>query len=118
MTIRQLLVISTSTLFLLTLPCQAGPCSHDIESMQLSIDVKLNAIAAAGPVGGQSTGAQTHHQPTPGSIAKAEIKLGELSSRTAEEIKDAMTRARKADIAGDKSGCGQALADAQRALGP
>jgi hypothetical protein len=118
MTIRQLVATSASTLSLLALPCQAGPCSQDIERMQLRIDGKLNTLAAAGPVTVQSVGSQMHRQPTPGSIANAESKLGEVSSHTVEAIKDAMTRASKADIAGDKSACEKALADAQRTLGP
>ena len=58
-----------------------------------------------------------HRQPTPGSIAAAESKLDELSSDTGEAVKAAMARARKTDLANDKSACEQALADVQRAIG-
>jgi hypothetical protein len=116
MTIRRLLVISTLTFSLLAPPCQAGSCAHDIADMQLSIDARLHAIAAAGPVAGESIEAKMHRQPTLGSMATAESKLGEVSARTVEELKDAMARARKAEIAGDKRACEQAFADAQRAL--
>ena len=54
MTVRQLLVIGPFALSLLALPCQAGPCSKDIERIQVLIDAKLNAIAAAGPTADQS----------------------------------------------------------------
>ncbi len=118
MTIRQYLVMSTATLCLLTLPCQAGPCSKDIERMQVAIDAKLNAIAAAGPSANQDVGAQMHRQPTPRSMANAEIKLGEMSPSTAQKVKEAMTRAHKADSEGDKAACEKALADVQREIGP
>ena len=80
MTVSQLLVIGPFALSLLALPCQAGPCSQDIERIQVLIDAKLNAIAAAGPAADQSTAAQMHRQPTPRSMAQAESKLGELSN--------------------------------------
>jgi hypothetical protein len=118
MTIRQRLAISTSTLFLLTLPCQAGPCSADIERIQANVSAKLHALAALGPNTSQSTDAQLHRQPTPRSMAETEMKLGELPPGTVETVKDAMDRARKADIANGKSACEQALADVQRVIGP
>jgi hypothetical protein len=118
MTVRQLLVISTSTFLLLTLPCQAGPCSKDIDRIQASIDTRLNALAAAGPPGKQSVGAQIHRQPTPITVAEAEGKLEEVPSSSLEKVKDAMARARNADNIGDKGACESALADVQRAIGP
>jgi hypothetical protein len=57
-----------------------------------------------------------HHQPTPGSIAAAEARLGDEAARSIETVKLAMARARAADGAGDKPACEQALADAQRAI--
>jgi hypothetical protein len=116
-TVGQLLVVGTSSLLLLALPCQAGPCSKDIERTEASIRDKLDAIALAGPDASESTGAKLHRQPTPRSMAEAEIKLGTLSPAAAEKVKDAMARARKADVAGDKDACEQALADVQRAIG-
>jgi hypothetical protein len=116
-TIKPSLVISAVAI-LISLPCEAGPCSDDIERMQFSIDAKMNAVAAAGPAANQDVEAQMHRQPTPGSLAQTESKLGEVSSRTIKEVKDAMTRAREADIAGNKAACEQALADVQRVLGP
>ena len=118
MTIRQLLVISTSTLLLLTLPCQAGPCSKGIARTQAIIDSKLNLLAETSPSASQSTGAQLHRQPTPRSMAETEIKLGILSPAVLEKIEDAMARARKADIAGDANACEQALSEVLRAIGP
>ena len=85
--------------------------------MQAKIDARLNALAAAGPSTGQSVGAQMHRQPTPGSIANVERKLGELSVDTIKKVNDAMLRAHNADIAGDKSGCGSALVEVEREIG-
>lgn len=118
MIIRQLLVISTSTLLLLILPCIAGPCSENIELVRARIDAKLNALAAAGPTASESTGAKMHRQPTPSSMAEAEIELGEVPPNILGKVKEAMARARTADIAGDKSACEQALADIQRMIAP
>ena len=118
MTVRQLLVISPFALSLLTLPCQAGPCSKDIERIQVLIDTKLNAVAAAGPSAEQSSEAQMHRQPTPRSMAEAESKLGELSPSTIAKVRAAMVRAHNADIAGDADGCNKALAEVRDQIGP
>ncbi len=118
MTVRQLLVISPFALSLLALPCQAGPCSKDIERIQVLIDTKLNAVAAAGPTANQSGEAQMHRQPTPRSMAEAESKLGELSPSKIAKVKEAMIRAHNADLAGDQDGCNRALADVQSQIGP
>ena len=95
----------------------AGPCSHEIDRVMAEIDAKLDAKAAAGPSARESTAATTHRQPTPGSIAAAEAKLGDVSSQKVEAVAVAMERARKADHAGDQSACEQALAEVQRTLG-
>ena len=118
MTVRQLAMIGPFVFSVLTTPCLAGPCAKDIERIQVLIDQKLNATAAAGPMANQSVGAQMHRQPTPGSIAAAESKLGELSPKMIEAVKDAMTRARNADIAGDSEGCARALSEVQREITP
>jgi hypothetical protein len=96
----------------------AGPCSAEIGRLQALIDTRLEARAAAGPQAGESADAMLHHQPTPGSIAAAEQELGDLSPQKTEAAEQAMARARAADSAGDGSGCEQALADVQRAIGP
>ena len=95
----------------------AGPCSDDIGNMMARIDAKLEAKAAAGPTG-REVGASMSVQPTPRSMAAAEEKLGEVSAEKVAAVRQAMSRARAADSAGDKKACEQALADAQRALGP
>jgi hypothetical protein len=118
MIIRRLLVLSAAALAASTVAGYAGPCSHDIDLTQSRVDAKLEAKAAAGPSARESSAATMHRQPTPGSLAAAESKLGEVSSDTVEAVKAAMARARKADLANDKSACEQALADVQRAIAP
>ena len=98
-------------------PGHAGPCTQQIDQMQARIDAKLEARAAAGPTARETVGAMTRRQPTPGSIAAAEEKLGGLEPGTVALVQQAMARARAADGAGDKSACEQALAEIQRAIG-
>ena len=117
MIIRPSLVIIASVLSLSVLPCYAsGPCSDDIAGMRSKIDAKLGSIAAAGPSVAVSSDAKIHRQPSTASLVKNLTERGLLSSSVAEQIKDAMDRARAANDAGDKSACEQALADAERAL--
>jgi len=116
MTIGQLLVTSVSGFFLVTLPCEAGPCSEDITRMQTNIDTKLKAEAAAEPSQKQGAGAQLHRQPTPLSMAEAEGKTGAVSASTIKNVRGAMDRARKADAAGDKAACASALDDVGRLI--
>jgi hypothetical protein len=55
-----------------------------------------------------------HRQPTPGSIAAAEVNLGDISPEKVQAVEALMARAREADRAGDQSACEQALAEVQR----
>ena len=96
----------------------AGPCSPEIDRMQTRVDARLAAKAATGPSAKESTEALVHRQPTPGSIAAAEEKLGEVSATKVETATQAIARARAADSAGDRSACEQALADVERVIGP
>lgn len=118
MTIRLVLLISAATLAASTISGYAGPCSNEIDRTQALVDAKLGATVGSGPSAPESPGALLHRQPTPGSIAEAESKLGELSPQKVEAVTTAMASARKADLAGDKRACEQALADVQRVLGP
>jgi hypothetical protein len=118
MTIRRLLVLSAATLATSTIASYAGPCSNEIDRMQARIDAGVEAVAPTGPSAPESPGALLHRQPTPGSIAAVESKLGDVSSHTVELVEAAMARARKADLADDKNGCDQALADVRQAIGP
>jgi hypothetical protein len=92
----------------------ASPCSQDIDRIQAMIDAKLEAQAAAGRSARESTGATLHRQPTPGSIAAAEVNLGDISAEKIQAVETLMMRAREADRANDSSACEQALAEVQR----
>jgi hypothetical protein len=116
MSIHYLCVPVAAAIILSIVPSYAGPCSPEIDRMQARIDAIIGATAAAGPAGRESTAATTHRQPTPGSIAAAEARLGE--GARAEHALAALARARAADRVGDATACERALADAQRAIGP
>ena len=97
----------------------AGPCSADIDAMMVKFDAALNAKAATGlSAKQQSTVGGRHVQPTPNSMAAAEAKAGGISPETIEQIRVSMTRARAADAVGDNVACKEALAEAQRMIGP
>jgi len=74
--------------------CLAGPCSQQIDRVQGQIDATLEAAAAAGPTGQETTSATMHRQPTPKSLAEAEAKLGDISPETIQAVEDVNARAR------------------------
>jgi len=94
----------------------AGPCSPEVTQIQNLIDGKIHVKVGAATAP-ESTAAKTHHQPTPSSIAAAEAEHGQLSPEEFTAVNAAMAQALKADGAGDRSACEQALADAKRLLG-
>ena len=116
MGIPYLCVPVAAAITLSTVPSQAGPCSPEIDRVQARLDSMIEATAAAGPAGRQSTAATTHRQPKPGSIAAAEARLGE--GARAQRTRAALERARTADRAGDNGACERANADAQREIRP
>jgi hypothetical protein len=118
MTAARLLVFGAITFAASISASYAGPCSEEIGNMMVRINAKLEAKAASGPTAREGVGAGMSVQPTPRSIATAEERLGEVSPQTVDVVRQAMSRARTADSAGDKTACEQALADAQRAIGP
>jgi hypothetical protein len=58
-----------------------------------------------------------HRQPTPKSVAQAEVKLGELSEKDLEAFDQAIQRAVKADEADNLVECENALKEARQILG-
>ena len=116
MNIQRLAVACAAALAASTSASYAGPCSQQITRVQVQIDAKLNARAEPGPIAPESPAAKLHRQPTPGSVADAEAKLGDTSAQRVKAVEAAMAEARKADGVGDLSACERALADAQRAL--
>ena len=95
----------------------AGPCSSEITRIQGLIDAIHSAKAQGGPAASESVAATTHRQPTPRSIAGAEIALGATQQEKFDAVNAAIVRAVDADAAGDQSACEQALADAKRIIG-
>jgi len=116
MRIKGLLPVCAAVFAASISPSYGGPCSHEIDRLQAEIDAKLEALAAAGPSARESTAATMNRQPTPGSIAAAEAKLGDVSPQKVGALRVAMARAREADGAGDQDTCGKALADVHRTL--
>ena len=114
MIIQRLTMLSMLALAASVSVGSAGPCLQEIDGLQSQVDAKLEALARSGPSAAESSAALQHRQPTPGSIAAAESKLGEISSGV---LAAAMARAREADQTGDGSACQRAVAEVQRLLG-
>ncbi|MEZ5891238.1 MAG: hypothetical protein R3D52_13935 [Xanthobacteraceae bacterium] len=110
----QTLLVSAAAMALAILPSRAGPCTSEIDRLQAAVDAKIEAIAATGPTAPESVEATRHDQPTPGSIAAAEEKLGAGPDMT--DAVAALKRAREADNANDTSACDEALAEVRRLL--
>jgi len=78
MTIRRSLATAAVILAASTSASYASPCSEAIDRMQAKIDAKLEAATAAGPSAVESTAATMHRQPTPRSVAGAEVGLDDV----------------------------------------
>lgn len=110
----QTLLMSAAAMALAVLPSRAGPCSSEIDRLQAEVDAKIETIAGAGTTAPESVDATLNRQPTPGSIATAEQKLGEGQGMA--DAVAALKRAREADNANDKAACDKALADVRSLL--
>jgi hypothetical protein len=91
----------------------AGPCATQIAQ----VEQQIQTLAATSPPRGpgdpsapQSVGAQLHHQPTPGSVERAEHEANA-------DGEEALARARKADDGGNASACAKALTEAKALYG-
>jgi hypothetical protein len=118
MTIWRILMLSAGALATSSIGGHAGPCSDEIYRMEARVEARLQAKATAEPIAPESPEALLHRQPTPGSIAAAESRLGVASPQTVDAITKALARAREADGADDLDACERALADVQSAIGP
>lgn len=91
----------------------AGPCTTQITQLERQIR-QAQAVALPGgagePSAPQSVGAQLHHQPTLGSVQRAERKANADGDA-------ALARAKDADAAGDAAGCAKALKEARALYG-
>jgi hypothetical protein len=100
---------ATAAIFAGTDAARSGPCAEAIVLLERQI-----AVAApgpqSGPTGAQTTGAQLHRQPTPGSVERAES----LANSDAEE---ALARAKQADSNGNAADCNAALKRARELYG-
>jgi hypothetical protein len=96
-------------ILVLTPAAYAGPCTAQIANLKQQI--KLSASnPMVGPSAPQTVGAQLHRQPTPNTVEHADTKANA-------DADAALDRARKADAAGDASGCHSALVEARRLYG-
>lgn len=83
----------------------AGPCTSDIARFEAAVR-RSAGNPDAGPFARQSVGAQLGHQPTPGSVKRAETQAqGTFAA--------ALARAKRLDARGDRS-CARALNAAKR----
>jgi hypothetical protein len=114
--VGQLLGLSIAAFAASTMACPAGPCAPEIAAMEARLNANVAAIARSGPTAPESAGARLHHQPTPSSIAAAERELGEIPPEANQTITEAMAKAQKADQAGDKAACEQALEEVERTI--
>jgi hypothetical protein len=96
-------------------PSHAGPCQRSIDRVQAQVDAVIEKRAASGPWAPESVDARRNYQPTPRSLAKAEVALG--TGAGLESALNALGRARDADRAADVALCNSALNDARRAIG-
>ena len=116
MVFRHAMALAVLALPLIAAPAHAGPCTRQIYDFDLLLNKKLNAAAAAGKAGAQSTAATAHRQPTLKSVEQAEVQLGDISPANAQAFTEAMEEARKADAASDLAGCEKALKAAEDML--
>jgi hypothetical protein len=107
---------AATALALFASPADAGPCTDRIYQVDLEIERLIDAAAANGKPAAQSTFATMHRQPTPGTVATAEAKAGNLSSEQVEAITKTLDAARDADDKGDRAACEKALNEAERML--
>ncbi len=102
-------------LLMATAPSYAGPCQRSIDRVQAQIDAVIEKRAASGPWAAESVDARRNYQPTPRSLAKAEVSLG--TGAGLENALSALGRARDADRAGNVALCNSELKQARRAVG-
>ena len=112
----RVVLLSAATLVALIHQVAAGSCRADIDKLQARVNAQLDATASGGKFGAESVDAKLHHQPTPGSIAGAEERLGE--GMDVRKALASLRYARDLDQAGQEAGCHKALLTAQRLLGP
>ena len=94
----------------------AASCSNDIDRMQARIDARVEAIAAAGPFVPASISAGMGVQPTPFGMATVEERMGEVTHNKVDAVREAMAKARAANVGANQRACEKALAEVRRIL--
>jgi len=94
-----------AALGLLAFPAHAGPCTKKIARFEKVVHQSAQN-PSAGPMAPQSIGAQLGHQPTPGSVKRADVKAQK-------SFDAALARTKTLDAKGKRK-CVQALAYAKR----
>ncbi len=117
MAVRTAIALSLAALALCSAAAHAGPCAGEIYDADIAIGKRLDAAAAKGKALPEFEAATMHRQPTPQSVAGAEVKAGDLSEADVKALGAFMVEARKADGAGDLAACRKALADLRLILG-
>jgi hypothetical protein len=116
MRFRQLLVLSAVAIAISTQPSRGNTCSQDIDRAWAQINTNIQARSGAGRSMPQGTAALLHRQPTQSSVAAAQERLVDVW-RPIETAVAALSRAREADRANDRTGCEEALAEVRRRIG-
>ena len=101
---------------LLAGPVLAGPCTGEIHDLEVEVNAKLDAIAGHGKSGRQTTAAQMHRQPTPNTLANAEVEAGDISEADVIRVRQFIAQARQADGIDDLAACHKALAEARSVM--
>ena len=114
--VRNAVASAAAALALIAAPADAGPCTDRIYQADLEVEKLLDAAAANGKPAPQSSFATMHRQPTPGTVASAEEKAGDLSSDQVQAITEKLDAARDADDKGNRAACEKALNEAERML--
>ena len=116
MTVRNALAPAVSAVALIAAPAHADPCADRINAANLAVEKLLDAAAAKAKPAAESSFATMHRQPTPGTVASAEEKQGELSSDEVVAITSKLDAARDADNRGDGPACEKAMNEVDRML--
>ncbi|RTL51853.1 MAG: hypothetical protein EKK40_10110 [Bradyrhizobiaceae bacterium] len=108
------LICGVGFLLLAGTPANAASCAVQIDQVQGQLDAALARHAKSAPYAVESKAAKLDHQPTPGTIAREEDKLGAWDG--GEKAVKALARARDAQATGNSSDCFKALRAAKRAI--
>src|SRR5262249_28378849 len=96
LSIWHIVMLSAGVVAASSIGSQGGPGPGEDYRMEARVDATLKAKAADGPTLRVSREALLHRQPTPGSIAAAESRLGTASPQRVDAIIRGMARVREA----------------------